>query len=126
QVPPLNAYLPIDLLQSKIGLEGKANVLLVGARNGKPLASNEATTALWSRWQFSDAGLELRELPAVAQSPQARIDPNSPSIAARSPEGLQGRSPTLELRTDRVFLDPPVGQAAMTAAPNAQGVLTYF
>ena len=38
---------------------------------------------------------------------------------------LPGRD-TLELRTNRVFLDPPIGHAASKAASNAQGILTYF
>lgn len=99
QVPPLNAFLPLDLLQRKIGLKGRANVLLIGARGGRPPKSSDATAALWRRWRFGDAGLELRQLPGGA---------------------------TLELRSDRVFLDPPVGDAASKATPSAQGVLTYF
>jgi len=98
QVPPLNAFLPLGLLQHQVGLRGRANVLLVGGREGKPVAPPEATQALWGRWQFADSSLELRELP--------------------------GRG-ALELRTDRVFLDPPVGDAALTM-PGARGVLTYF
>lgn len=61
--------------------------------------SPEATTALWKRWQLDDAGLEVRELPAQK---------------------------AVELRTNRVFLDPPVGHAANQASPDAEGVLTYF
>jgi len=99
QVPPLNAFLPIGALQRKIGMEGRANVLLVGPRAGPPIKAVEATGALWNRWDFSDAGLEMRQLP--------------------------GKS-TLELRTDRVFLDPPIGFAAEKAASDAEGVLTYF
>jgi len=50
------------------------------------------------RARLDDLGLELRELP------QARV---------------------AELRTERVFLDPPVAEAAK-AIPGAIGVLTYF
>src|SRR5207237_1954646 len=34
--------------------------------------------------------------------------------------------PELDLRTDRVFLDPAVGDAAMRACAGARGALTYF
>jgi ABC-type antimicrobial peptide transport system permease subunit len=59
----------------------------------------EANQALWRRFRLPDAGLELRELP---------------------------HGSGVELRTDRVFLDPPVAQAASQAIQPAHGVLTYF
>jgi ABC-type antimicrobial peptide transport system permease subunit len=62
-------------------------------------ATLEAAVALRQRWQLADAELELRELPDVN---------------------------ALELRTSRVFLDPPIAKAALEAATNASGVLTYF
>lgn len=93
QLPALNAILPIAALQKAVGMEERANALLVG---GNP-DSAAATSALWARWTPDDSGLELREGPRL-----------------------------LELRTKRVFLDPPVGEAALSAQPNSQGVLTYF
>lgn len=99
QIPPLNAFVPLERLQRAVGMEGRANTLLVGGRRGKPLASSEATQALWKHWQLTDANLELRELPQTGM---------------------------LELRTDSVFLPPPVGEAALKALPEAKGVLTYF
>ena len=103
QIPPYNAFVPLEALQRAVGMEGRANTLLVGARTpgaGKEeIAAEDANAALWRHWQFTDAGLNLRELP--------------------------GRG-AVELRTDRVFLDPPVAEAALQAQPNARGVLTYF
>jgi ABC-type lipoprotein release transport system permease subunit len=99
QIPPLNAFVPLELLQRAIGLPGKANALLVGSSAGPTLTPAAANAALWRRWQLADAGLELRELPG---------------------RGL------FELTTDQVFLDPAVAQAAMSALPSAQGILTYF
>jgi ABC-type antimicrobial peptide transport system permease subunit len=96
QVPPHNAFLPIAVLQRAIGMEGRANTLLVAKTDAKP---EDVTAAVWKNWKFADAGLELKEVKA------------------------QG---VLELSTDRVFLDPPVGDAAKTATPDARGVLTYF
>lgn len=99
QIPPYNAFVPMALLQQKLGLRGRANTLLVGAKHTAP-SSSEATAALWRHWQLTDANLELRKLP------------HTPGV--------------LELRTDRVFLEPAVGEAALKASPNAKGVLTYF
>src|SRR4051794_5774870 len=62
-------------------------------------ATEAARQALLQHWQLADAQLELRELP-----------------------GGGG----LELRSDRVFLDPPVVEAARKVATNAQPILTYF
>jgi ABC-type antimicrobial peptide transport system permease subunit len=56
-----------------------------------------ATSALWSRWSLTDSRLTVREAPKF-----------------------------VELRTGSVFLDPTVGEAALSAQPGAQGVLTYF
>ena len=100
QIPPMNAFVPLQKLQQTVGMEARANGLLVGARqDGSAPTPAEATSALWGRWQFDDSGLELKE------------------------NLKQG---ALELRTTRVFLDPPVGEAALKASPNAQGILTYF
>ncbi|MCX6967130.1 MAG: FtsX-like permease family protein [Verrucomicrobia bacterium] len=60
----------------------------------------EATTAnaaLRKAWTLADLNLELRDLPGGA-----------------------------ELRTERVFLEPGLAAAALKAAPDARGVLTYL
>jgi ABC-type antimicrobial peptide transport system permease subunit len=97
QVPPFNAFVSLPWLQQKLGLPGRANLLLVASSsNATPFL---ADAFLRRAWQLPDAELELRELP-----------------------GLNA----LELRTSRVFLDPPVADAALKVATNASGVLTYF
>lgn len=58
-----------------------------------------AGARLKANWQLEDVELELREIPAVDQ---------------------------VELRTSRVFLDPPKVNAALKVAPAGQPVLTYF
>lgn len=96
QIPPYSAFLPLDALQRAVGMANRANTLLVGQGEVAPA---EATGALWKHWKFADAGLELRDLP---------------------------EQNAVELRTNRVFLDPSVGDTAQRAVPGAQGVLTYF
>jgi ABC-type antimicrobial peptide transport system permease subunit len=98
QLPPYNAFVPLTLLQERLALPGRVNTLLVGATESGA-APADANAALWRRWRLADASLELRSLDAGGG---------------------------LELRTDRVFLDAPVGQAATRAVPGARGVLTYF
>lgn len=102
QIPPLNAFVPLGLLQQRIGMRERANVLLTGVvapREDPRAASDRATQSLWSHWRLEDANLEIRELP---------------------------RDRMLELRTDRVFLDTTIGNSAIRATGDAQGVLTYF
>lgn len=99
QVPPYNAFLSLPALQKLVGMESRANTLLVHQRGDKALAPAEATSALWKHWEFADSGLELRDVPGQK---------------------------LLELRTNRVFLDPSIADAALRATPGAKGVLTYF
>lgn len=101
QIPPLNAFVPIETLQRAVDQQGRANALLVGARppGHSQVTVQEAGLALHENWTLADASLELRELPKVKQ---------------------------VELRTDRVFLDPPVTEAATPALPVPDRILTYF
>jgi len=138
QLAPLNAFVPIAWLQEKMGLPGRANMLLVGdsgvrdqsprtrgsgsrdqlsgiGHQGSSLTSRDtacrvstlipaldaetANSALREHWELADADLELRELPE---------------------QGM------IELRTNRVFLEPSVVSAGERAMPGGVGILTYF
>ena len=61
--------------------------------------TDEAQAALAKQWQLADAQAQLLELP-----------------------GGNG----IELRTPRIFLEPPLAEAARAVAPGAKPVLTYF
>jgi putative ABC transport system permease protein len=98
QIAPFNAFVSLAALQEQLKLPGGANLLLVNAAEEATSASR-ADDALRQAWQLADAGLELREL---------------------------REANALELRANRVFLDPPIVEAALKAATNAIGVLTYF
>jgi len=95
QIPPYNAFLSLALLQKRLDLRGRANLLLL-ARGGRP--ANGVPTVK-PRWRLADIGVEMRTLPGTGE---------------------------IELRTDRIFLDQPIGAAALEAFPNALGILTYF
>jgi putative ABC transport system permease protein len=126
QVPPFNAFLNLGQLQERIGQTDRANLLLVGTSTEPPFrspvtlyetndknswmkitilpggpnaAADWANQILRQNWHLADAELELRELPA---------------------------SNSFELRSDRIFLDPPVVEAAQKVATNVQPILTYF
>jgi putative ABC transport system permease protein len=97
QVPPFNAFLSMAWLQDLLDLENRANLLLVA--NAETHGLDVLNATLREQWQLADAELELRLLP---------------------------ERDSLELRTRRVFLDPPVADIALGLAPEAQGILTYF
>ncbi len=97
QIPPFNAFIGLAQLQAALDLTGRANLLLVGRREG--LTPAVAQAAFKARWQLADAELEL--------------------------SGLSGMH-ELELRTRRVFLDEKVSQAALGLSPAGHGILTYF
>jgi len=114
QVAPFNAFVPLGLLQERAVATGRAN-LSATARSVKlpaklkdsspPVKLQEKDAApfanelLPSNWNLQDAQLDLR---------------------------LLTNSSALELRTDRIFLDPPAVRAARAVDTNAQPVLTYL
>ena len=98
--PPFNAFVPIDWLCEQLGLPGRANLLVVGSgSNGAPTEA-QAGTELRKHWQLADAGLELRIVPQAGGA--------------------------YEIRSRRVFLEPPVARAAAAAMPQPLGIFTYF
>jgi ABC-type antimicrobial peptide transport system permease subunit len=99
QIPPYNAFLPIAWLEDKLKLAGKANLLVASSSGSSILSSERANRILQEKWQLADAGLELRDLPAQGD---------------------------LELRTSRIFLDPPAAEAALKAGSSPSRILTYF
>jgi len=98
QAAPFNVFVPLGWLADKIGQQGRVNVLLAaGLKPG--IAAEEVNAAVKRAWQLADAGLELRCL---------------------EPQNV------LELRSGRIFIDEPLGAAAMKADGGAAGVLAYF
>jgi ABC-type antimicrobial peptide transport system permease subunit len=101
QVAPYSAFVPLSLLQRDVEQPDRANVLLFGGAGREGPGQERAAAAVLKRWQLADASLELR---------RGKVS------------GLP------ELRTGRIFLEPPVAAAALGAVPQApgNGVLTYF
>ena len=121
---PLNAFVPLELLQRRVNAPGRANLLLAGipARTSALSAPQQAAAirtnlprfldrVLRRAWSLEDAQMEWRVLPAER---------------------------AFELRTPRVFLDPVWGRTVLgdpdRPSPFARrfprvrptGVLTYF
>lgn len=99
QLPAANAFVNLAWAQERLGLAGKANLLLV--RGSDSVTGLEAETALRRHWTLDDAGIEW-----IAPPAQSRAGP--------------------ELRTARVFLDPPVVREALRIVPDATPILTYL
>ncbi|MEO7297737.1 MAG: ABC transporter permease [Verrucomicrobiota bacterium] len=103
QIPPQNAFVSLSFLQTKLGLDGKANLLLArsaglstrefarekAARGHERSPSDELQKSYREKFQLADAELELRTLT---------------------------NQNVLELRSARVFLDSPIVQAAVAAS----------
>lgn len=85
QVPPFNAFVPLELLQSRANAEGRVNLLL--AASAAPLDAARLQAALDQKFTSADAQLEW---------------------------SLAGATNFVELRTPRVFLDRALAEAAAT------------
>lgn len=99
QVAPYNVFVSRKWLAARMKIADRANLMLAGGRTDTRITGEEAGKGLADVWQLADAGLEVRELPAIGM---------------------------LELRSSRVFLDAAVTETALAALPGARGVFTYF
>jgi hypothetical protein len=115
QVPPFTAFVPLQLLQDKLDFKGKANLLLFPPGRFRPdieeIRMQERMEAEWKRrplapkeifsllWNLEDQSLEIRDLPTGG----------------------------FELRSPRVFLDPPIAETVANAPIKSRSeALTYF
>jgi putative ABC transport system permease protein len=99
QVSPLNAFVPLDWIQTKLKRDGQANMLLLAEGTEADISPEIANEAIQKRWQLADAELKLRKLE---------------------------KQDALEIRSRRIFIDESLSEAAMRASDKAVGILTYF
>ncbi len=103
QMSPLNAFVNLTWLQDELKLQGQANLMLVGANRGQAMDVARANEVMAKEWQLADVNVELRHV---------------------SEQGMY------ELRSSRIFLDPPLVDAAIEAGKSEKvgvlGVLTYL
>lgn len=96
QTVSLNAFVDRKFLQEKVGMAGKANLLLVSSGSTAPEA-----------------------LPTL---PAGSLHLDDYQLQFRDVTNQTG----FEIRSERVFLDEPIGRAALNASAQAVGILTYF
>lgn len=99
QVLPANVFIPIEKLQELVNLQGQANLMLLRENLPKPADSKSLFSRIRECLQLADYGLELHTL---------------------------SNRKELELRTRRIFLDPPVLEAARKTGQPFTQILTYF
>ena len=99
QIPSPNVYLSLPLIQERLDLKKKANMLLVGSPGSHSITADRVNLILQKQWQLEDMSLSIREL-----------------MPARG----------WELRSNQVFLDPSITRAVHAILPNRTDVLTYF
>jgi hypothetical protein len=97
---PLSVFVDLDWLRLQVEAEGRANLILAAGEGPAPELTARLGRALADTWTLPDGELEVR------------------------PVKLAGGADQLELRTRRVFLDPPVASAPALAGGTR--VLTYF
>jgi ABC-type lipoprotein release transport system permease subunit len=97
QIPPSTAFVPLHVLQAKLGQVGRANVVLgFGSAREMP-ALSPLLSAYRAMPSLADASLEVRELP---------------------------KGGGFELRSSRIFLDAPIVSAARTNEQHSREVGT--
>ena len=99
QIAPLTVFVSLSFLSQEMGLDNRANVLLVAEREDSPLDLLSVNEAFKKTWTLEDAGIEVRQ--------------------------VFGRD-IIELRSNRIFLDSSAAETALFLFPMAEPVLTYF
>ena len=141
QVPPFSVFVPLTTLQQKLGLSGKANLLLINTWTGTtvPLIGWPRTflgAVDIVQWSFRKRTLLYpgRVNPFAVRFRASLVEHFQESVShgfsfadfSLDLRDLPNNS-GLELRTPRVFLDPPVVEAAPRGKDDRRvDALTYF
>ena len=99
QVAPYNAIVGRQWLAERIDQVGKVNMILLGGDQADDVSLDQTRKAVKGRMQLEDVGLQLREI--------AQHD-------------------VIELRSERVFIEPLIAEAAAKARPECFSSLGYF
>jgi ABC-type lipoprotein release transport system permease subunit len=103
QSPPANAFLPLKVLNEKLGIGGNANLALNSSvlRQTKPVSAETAlgllNSVLQQMWQLEDAQLSVRVLDQ-----------------AQTATGGEYILPSIEVSSPRIFLEDRIVAAAVT------------
>ncbi|MCE9612244.1 MAG: FtsX-like permease family protein [Chthoniobacter sp.] len=127
QVPPFTACVPLADLQKQLGLQGKANLLLVTALRDSGTRVPRTISGVWQK--FRDLA---KPRASIADPETIRKRRQGGLLASLGTDDLALeiralKDGAIELRTPRVFLDPPVVGAAPRGKDDRRvDALTYF
>jgi len=99
QIVPSTVFVSLNFLSREMGLENKANVLLVAESQDNPLTITTVNRAFKESWSLSDAGFKFIQLPENGH---------------------------VELKSERIFLDSQVINEAHKLYNNSQEIFSYF
>lgn len=99
QVVPSTVFISLKAINELMRLDSAANTVLIAGRQGNPITNTELSAALKTAWMIEDAGLQLRQLPAG-----------------------QG----IELRSERIFIEPVITETVESLPQAGIPVFTYF
>jgi putative ABC transport system permease protein len=99
QVTPPTVFVQMEDLTIGMEIEGRANSMLVAERLNKALTAEELNRAVSKHWTLSDVGILLDTL--VTKD-------------------------AVQLKSNRIFLEPKISEAANQSGSNSIPVFTYF
>ncbi|MBM3831609.1 MAG: ABC transporter permease, partial [Verrucomicrobia bacterium] len=134
QVAPFSAFVRLALLQAKVNAPTKANLAATDLVLRPPAGKAFRDITRPVRRLLEKVGIVGPEplIPVLVQSAHDHANVQMWALQALNLEDFQlslrslTNSPALELRTDRIFLDPPAVRAALAVDTNAQPILTYL
>ncbi|MBN1290637.1 MAG: FtsX-like permease family protein [Candidatus Latescibacteria bacterium] len=99
QIVPNTVFVSLQFLGSEMGLDNKANVLLVAESQDNPVTITNVSAAFKENWSLTDAGFTFTPLLKNGQ---------------------------VELKSERIFLDSSVINEAHKLYDNTQDIFSYF
>jgi len=99
QIAPFSIFLPIKEMSEKLGIPGFANLLLFPASDASPLSAEAIDSAINITWTTDDVGLNFRPV---------------------------GKPGSIEMTSDRIFMDEDAAAALQNSAAGSQAFLSYL
>ncbi len=137
QTLPMNAFLPIGELQRVVAREGRANLMLggLGSQLQQPTPRDhlshffrealQSPSKVFQRGGLISVGSVADDNDTLAKL-QRYLHDQWRLRDAEADLNVGTSSQHIEIRSKRIFLDPPITSAALAADANAQSVLTYL
>ena len=134
--PSLNAFLSLQELQHAVAREGRANLMLIswGIKVQRPSVRDHMRHFL-REMRPGGAGLQRGSLISVGEMADDRetlllvqtyLETNWRLNDAETQLYLAASPSVVEIKSERIFLDPPIARSTLAADTNAQPILTYL